>query len=109
LQIEFRREADRKLPIAFTTCSPSPLANALPKMPSEENKVSAFAFEVARRDADFRLLGFEFQERIIRVVEFGRVRQHPLPDCPHSHQTEPTGCSPLRMDPIHYLRWVHTE
>lgn len=62
-------EADRNLPI-----TPFPLVtNVLLEMPSEENKVSSFISVAARRDTNVGLLVLQSQERIIRVVEFGRV------------------------------------
>ena len=54
-------------------------------MPSEENKVSPSAWVVLRRDTDMDLLILRIQERIIRVVEFGRVRLRGHPQQPGAY------------------------
>lgn len=76
-------ETDRKLP--KTLCSLSPPPNAALKMPSEENKVSFSTSASARRNTDVDTLVPRTQERIIRVVEFGRVRLRVHPREPHAY------------------------
>jgi len=78
-------------------------------MPSEENKVSFCTSVAARRDTDVDPLVPCIQERIIRVVEFGRVRPRVHPHEPHAYCTEPTGCASLWVDPVYYLRWVYEK
>jgi len=78
-------------------------------MPSEENKVCPLTEVVLRRDTDVGPLVPRTQERIIRVVEFGRVRLRGHPQQPGTDSTEPTGRASLRMDPFHHLRWLYEE
>jgi hypothetical protein len=99
-------ETGRELP--NTLCSLSPFANAVLKMPSEENKVSFSTPVVARRDTDIDPLPCT-QERIIRVVEFGRVRLRVHPHEPHAYWAEPTGRASLRVDPFYHLRWIYKK
>ena len=78
-------------------------------MPSEENKVSFSTPVVARRDIYIDSPFLCTQERIIRVVEFGRVCLRVHPQEPHAYRTEPTGRASLRVDPIHHLRRIYKE
>ena len=67
-------------------------------MPSEENKVGSFVHVAARRDADFNSLLPCVQERIIRVVEFGRV-------CLRVHLTSLTLTELTQQVVLHY-GWI---
>ena len=100
-------ETDRKLP--STLCSLSPPANAVLKMPSEENKVSSLISIAIQHNAKLVPLVLCVQERIIRVVEFGRVCPRVHSHKPRSYWTEPIGRASLRVDPVHHLRRLHKE
>ena len=100
-------ETDRKLP--NTLCSLSPSPNAALKMPSEENKVSSSTSVSARRNTNVDTRVPCTQERIIRVVEFGRVRLRVHPHEPHAYCTKPIGRAPLRVDPIYHLCRIYEK
>ena len=107
MDLDERRLADRKLPIKLC---PSPSTNPLPKMPSEENKVSAFTYVAVRRDADFgSLIRAPRKESFVSSNSVGYVRVPTLRTSCLLNWTKPTGCASLRVDSIHHLCRVYEE